>query len=539
MTSVPSERAGAPSGVGAGRRGTPPATPAAATPPDRVAVPPGVLGRDPPLLAGDPHRGPPAGRRPAPPATRPAAAVRAPARPRRARAPHTPPPTGRPAGAAGRAPRRPTRRRAPRVSAWSSSSSSARALGIEQLAQLLGPEQLAQQVAVEGERLRAAIHERRVALVHVDGDVVEQERAAKGEARRVSTLTSAISRRSMAARSSRRAGRSKTSWRHSRYVSRTIGKEPYRLATARSCAERWRICQSGRRCAAAAPRQQQGAGRVLAEARREERRAAERARRPGPRPRPRDATADSAAAAPPARAGFEARRRRRSSSSARVPARWAAGASSVAGSRRTMPSSDQSGCDLDAQPLAQAGLDGQRPGRVDPAAERRQQADRASRRARRGSARGRSSDRSAGRPSPRAPRPGRRAGCSAASVVEVVAASRSRVMAAARRSGPPLAIVADLAGEGARAPGPARPGGPAPSPFQKGILPGSPGAGRHEHAVVGDPLDAPGAGAQEDRPRRRAPRRPSPRRARRPAAARRAGRVPGAGSSRRPRRPTR
>ena len=50
-------------------------------------------------------------------------------------------------------------------------------LRIEQLAQLLLAEQLAQQVAIEREGAGAALGERRVALVHVRGDVVEQKAA--------------------------------------------------------------------------------------------------------------------------------------------------------------------------------------------------------------------------------------------------------------------------------------------------------------------------------------------------------------------------
>ena len=48
---------------------------------------------------------------------------------------------------------------------------------VEQLPQLLLAQQLAQQVAVQRERLGPALGQRRVALVHVGGDVVEQERA--------------------------------------------------------------------------------------------------------------------------------------------------------------------------------------------------------------------------------------------------------------------------------------------------------------------------------------------------------------------------
>jgi len=48
-------------------------------------------------------------------------------------------------------------------------------VAVQQLTQLLGAEQLAQQVAVQGERLGSPVHERRVAFVHVLGDVVEHQ----------------------------------------------------------------------------------------------------------------------------------------------------------------------------------------------------------------------------------------------------------------------------------------------------------------------------------------------------------------------------
>ena len=51
--------------------------------------------------------------------------------------------------------------------------------GVDQLAQLLLAEQLAQQLAVERERGGAALGVRRVALVHVGGDVVEQQRGGE------------------------------------------------------------------------------------------------------------------------------------------------------------------------------------------------------------------------------------------------------------------------------------------------------------------------------------------------------------------------
>ena len=58
-------------------------------------------------------------------------------------------------------------------------------VGVEQVAKLLASEQLAEQVAVERERLGAALGRRRVVLVHVGRDVVEEKRRAhrRGAAR--------------------------------------------------------------------------------------------------------------------------------------------------------------------------------------------------------------------------------------------------------------------------------------------------------------------------------------------------------------------
>ena len=47
---------------------------------------------------------------------------------------------------------------------------------VDQVAQLFLPEQLAKQVAVERKRLCPAFRRRRVVLVHVRGDVVEEQR---------------------------------------------------------------------------------------------------------------------------------------------------------------------------------------------------------------------------------------------------------------------------------------------------------------------------------------------------------------------------
>ncbi len=49
-------------------------------------------------------------------------------------------------------------------------------VGVEQVAKLFLPQQLAQQIAVERERLRAPLGGRRVVLVHVGRDVVEEQR---------------------------------------------------------------------------------------------------------------------------------------------------------------------------------------------------------------------------------------------------------------------------------------------------------------------------------------------------------------------------
>src|SRR6185295_15466815 len=56
--------------------------------------------------------------------------------------------------------------------------------GVEQVAQLLLAEQLAQEVAVERERLGTPFGRRRVVLVHVGRDVVEQERGGHRRGRR-------------------------------------------------------------------------------------------------------------------------------------------------------------------------------------------------------------------------------------------------------------------------------------------------------------------------------------------------------------------
>ena len=51
---------------------------------------------------------------------------------------------------------------------------------IEQLPQLLDPHQLAQELPVERERLCTSLCRRRVVLVHVGGDVLEEKRGSEG-----------------------------------------------------------------------------------------------------------------------------------------------------------------------------------------------------------------------------------------------------------------------------------------------------------------------------------------------------------------------
>src|SRR5580765_6936642 len=55
---------------------------------------------------------------------------------------------------------------------------------VDEVAELLLAEQLPEQVAVERQRLRAPLRRRRVVLVHVRRDVVEEERGRIGRGRR-------------------------------------------------------------------------------------------------------------------------------------------------------------------------------------------------------------------------------------------------------------------------------------------------------------------------------------------------------------------
>ena len=88
---------------------------------------------------------------------------------------------------------------------------------VEEVAQLLLPEELAQQVAVERERLRLALGQRRVALVQERGDVGERQRARERRGGAGLDLDDAdLAAAHLARAASRSAGTSKTSCRHSR-----------------------------------------------------------------------------------------------------------------------------------------------------------------------------------------------------------------------------------------------------------------------------------------------------------------------------------
>ena len=145
-------------------------------------------------------------------------------------------------------------------------------IGVEELAQFLLTQQFAQQVAVQGQRTGPSLGQRRVAVVHVGGDVVEQE--AAGERRCVGGLhrmdRDLATRHAAQDLAERRqiedvgqafaVGLDKdretaVARRHGQQVRRTLALLPQRRARPGSSA-----------------REEQGAGRVLPEVAREERR---------------------------------------------------------------------------------------------------------------------------------------------------------------------------------------------------------------------------------------------------------------------------
>ena len=143
--------------------------------------------------------------------------------------------------------------------------------GVEQLAQLLGAEQVAQQVAVERQRRGPPLGQRRVALVHVRGDPVEQQ--ALRERRRLGGVDAdhAHLRGCAAGRAPRAAPARRTrpagtrgwspagSGRSGTWPPRPAGRRPAGAAATAACA------------VGPAAGQQQGPGRALAEAGREQR----------------------------------------------------------------------------------------------------------------------------------------------------------------------------------------------------------------------------------------------------------------------------
>ena len=89
--------------------------------------------------------------------------------------------------------------------------------GVDEVAELLLAEQLAEELAVERQRLRAALGGGRVVRVHVRRDVVEEERGGhRRGGRRLDLDEVELPRLRARAGCPRSAGRSKTSCRHSR-----------------------------------------------------------------------------------------------------------------------------------------------------------------------------------------------------------------------------------------------------------------------------------------------------------------------------------
>ena len=328
------------------------------------------------------------------------------------------------------------------------------------------PSSSASRVGSSDEGGGAPLGQRRVALVEELGDVAEHQatgRTATGWAsrrRRAVTARDPISRISSA-----RPGTSKTSWTHSRTVSRTIGKEAYWLATSSSWAARCRCCHSGWR------RSGRRRGSSSARAAHSRNRAANRADPPISR-------GDQVVHV----VGVEARPA--SSSSAPTPR-----AGAVVELEVGQPEDDAvvavHRLHVDAEPLAHPGRHAQRPRRVHLRRRTASARPPASRRARRGTARRRWCGRRARGRWPRAAPRGRRAGCRRPTRRGRRRVTRSRAW--------PGVSADDLADERARRRGPARPAGPAGRPSRTAACPGWPGRRRDQHPVVGDVLDPPGA----------------------------------------------
>ena len=146
---------------------------------------------------------------------------------------------------------------------------------VDQIAQLLLAQQLAQQVAVQRQRRRAALGVGRVALVHVGGDVVEQQRG--GERRRGRGLD--LHQRDLAAV---QPGEQLHQPGHVEHVAQALAiglQDDRELAVLLGHLQQrlglQPLLPQRRALARARPRDQQRAPRVLAEAGAEQRRGAE------------------------------------------------------------------------------------------------------------------------------------------------------------------------------------------------------------------------------------------------------------------------
>ena len=263
---------------------------------ERVAVQAGVGGVDPALLAGEPD----------PDRAALALQLLEHRRPRRARR--------RTRSGASAAVRSPT----PRSTSCKPSRAVARRIAeqelevvldllerarVDQVAQLLLAEQLAQQVAVERQRRRAPLGVRRVALVHVRRDVVEQQRG--GERRRGRRLD--LDQRELAAvqrgQQLDQAGHVEhvaqalaVGLEHDRELAVLLGHLEQRLRLQPLLPQRRALARSR-------ARDQQRAGGVLAEARAEQRDSRRARRRRRPRPRRARASRARRPAAPRRRGG--------------------------------------------------------------------------------------------------------------------------------------------------------------------------------------------------------------------------------------------
>ena len=96
-------------------------------------------------------------------------------------------------------------------------------VGIQQLLDAILAEQLGQQRGIEREGRRLLLCERHVTLVDECTDVAEEQERANGDGSFVSTSTIRSDRDATCRCTSSRPSRSKTSFRHSRIVSSTMG----------------------------------------------------------------------------------------------------------------------------------------------------------------------------------------------------------------------------------------------------------------------------------------------------------------------------